>query len=350
MDLLNSTITEHKKGEHLSFEERVIIQTRLKDAWSLNAIAKELGRPRSTIFNEVKRGMVHLYNGKVTRYKATAGQAVYERNREVCCRKYDLLKKSKFIEYVSKHVHEDKWSLDACVGRALADNSFTRNEVTCTKTLYNYVDNGLMDIRNIDLPDKLRRAPKDSTPRENKRVLGRSIEERPPEVDTRQEFGHWECDLVIGAKAKDDDAILTMIERKTREFWLIRIPGKDPQGVMNALKSVRSEYSERWDQIFKSITTDNGSEFSTLSSLESISKTRVYFAHPYTSCEKGSIERHNGLIRRFIPKGSRIDSFTDEQLSVVEQWCNNLPRRILWYKTPDELFEAEVDAIYTVAA
>ena len=111
-----------------------------------------------------------------------------------------------------------------------------------------------------------------------------------------------------------------------------------------------TQYSEHQNEVFKTITTDNGSEFSTLSDLEALSKTLVYFAHPYTSYEKGSIERHNGLIRRFIPKGKRIDSYTDEQIVQVELWYNSLPRKILGYHTPDELFEDELDRIYTCVA
>ena len=80
--------------------------------------------------------------------------------------------------------------------------------------------------------------------------------------------------------------MLTMIERKIREYWMIRVPGRDPNGVMEALREVRCQYSEHWDYIFKTITTDNGSEFSLLSGLEDLSKTLVYFAHPYNSCEK----------------------------------------------------------------
>lgn len=141
-----------------------------------------------------------------------------------------------------------------------------------------------------------------------------------------------------------------MIERKTREYRMIRIPGRDPNGVMEALREVRSQYDEHWDDVFKTITTDNGSEFSLLSGLEDLSNTLVYFAHPYTSCEKGSVERHNGLIRRFIPKGCRIDSFTNEQIRQIEVWCNSLPRKMLGYSTPYELFEDELDRIYTVVA
>lgn len=348
MDQLHST-TEHRKGKHLSHEERVVIQTRLKDGWNPNRIAKEIGCAPNTVRNEIKRGTVALYSGTVLRYKAKAGQAAYEKNRETCCRHYDLLDKSAFIFYAERHFLEDHWSLDACANRALKDGVFTREQIVCTKTLYNYADLGLLRIKNIDLPEKLRRSPKKTRVRDNKRVLGRSIVERPDSIDDRTEFGHWEADLVIGSKSDNDDALLTMIERKTREYWMIRVPGRDPNDVMEAFREVRCQYSEHWDDIFKTITTDNGSEFSLLSGLEDLSKTLVYFAHPYTSYEKGSVERHNGLIRRFIPKGRRIDSYSDEQICQIEVWCNSLPRKILGYNTPDELFEDELDRIYTTA-
>lgn len=176
--------------------------------------------------------------------------------------------------------------------------------------------------RFTDLPEKLHRSPKTARVRENKRVLGRSIEERPASIEDRTEFGHWEVYLVIGSKSGNDDALLTMIEWKTREYWMIRIPDRDPNGVMEALREVRSQYDEHWDDVFKTITTDNSSEFSLLSGLEN-------------------------LIRRFIPKGCRIDSFTNEQICQIEVWCNSLPRKIFGYSTPDELFEDELDRIYT---
>lgn len=350
MDHLHCTTTEHKKGQHLSYEHRVLIELRLKDGWSANRIAKEINCAPNTVRNEIERGSVTIYNGKVRRYKAAAGQAAYEKNRKSCCRRYDLLTKSDFISFVEEKFFQEQWSLDACVGNALEQGLFTKEQIVCTKTLYNYVDLGLINIKNINLPEKLRRSPKKQRIRENKRILGRSIEERPAEIDDRSEFGHWEADLVIGSKSGKDDALLTLIERKTREYWMIRIPGRDPNGVMEALASLREEYSEHWDEIFKTITTDNGSEFSKLSELENVSKTLVYFAHPYSSCEKGSVERHNGLIRRFLPKGHRIDSFSNERLIQIEIWCNSLPRKILNYRTPDELFEEELDRIYSCIA
>ena len=192
MDQVHAT-TEHSK--RLSFEERVVIQTRLKDGWTLNRIAGELGCAPNTVRNEIKRGTVTLYRGNIFRYKAKVGQAAYEKNREACCRHYDLLKKSAFISYVEEHFFEDGWSLDVCTHRALKDGTFTREQIVCAKMLYGYADLGLLNIRNIDLPEKLHRSP------ETVRVLGRSIEVRPARIEDCTEFGHWEVDLVIGSKA-----------------------------------------------------------------------------------------------------------------------------------------------------
>lgn len=199
------------------------------------------------------------------------------------------------------------------------------------------------------MPEKLKRNTKIHRVRKNKKKLGRSIEQRPQEVNKRNVFGHWECDLVLGHKTKDDEVLLTMSERMSREFLIIKIPDKTAASVMNAFKSLRKQYSEHWNDIFKAITTDNGSEFADLSQLEDISKTLVYYAHPYTSCDKGTVERHNGLIRRFIPKGDYIHNYSLQQIINVETWCNSLPRKILAYHTPDEIFERELDRIYQTA-
>jgi IS30 family transposase len=98
--------------------------------------------------------------------------------------------------------------------------------------------------------------------------------------------------------------------------------------------------------VFKTITSDNWSEFSELHELESKTSTKVYFTRPYSSFERGTNERHNGLIHSFIPKGKSINDYSDEDISFIEEWMNSLPRRILGYNTPEELFEDELDAIY----
>lgn len=350
MDQVYSTTTEHKKGRHLSYDERMRIQIRLEDSWTANKIAKEIGCVSNTIRNEIRRGTVKLYHGKVQRYKATAGQATYEKNRTACGRHFATLEKAAFLQYVDTHVKEDDWSLDACFGRAIASGEFSRKQVVCTKTLYNYVALGFMETRNHHLPEKLHRNTKVKKVRENKKKLGRSIEERPENVNSREEFGHWEADLVIGQKSGNDKALLTLIERKSREYWMIPIENREADSVINVFRDLQNIYGEHFAEVFKTITTDNGSEFSRLSELEKLTGTMVYFTHPYTSCEKGSNERHNGIIRRFIPKGKRISDFNFNEISNIEIWCNSLPRKILNYRTPDELFEDELDIIYRHSA
>lgn len=350
MSQLNSTTSSRKKGKHLSFEERVIIQLRIKDNRSIREIAREIGCSPQTVSNEIHRGTVLMYKNHTPHYRAKAGQKSYEENRLRCGRIYDFLNKSEFIDYVTSHFFDDNWSLDACFGKALQEGSFSRKEMVCTKTLYNYVSSGLLRIKNHNLPEKLSRKPKKHRDKENKRKLGRSINERSDVVNERKEFGHWECDLVLGAKTKDDQVLLTLLERVTREFIVIPLADKNADTVYKAFLDLKCTYSEHFNEVFKTITTDNGSEFASLSELESITKTLIYFAHPYSSWEKGSIERHNGIIRRFIPKGKRIDQYSLQDIADVEIWCNSLPRKILGYKTPDELFEDELDKIYQVDA
>ncbi|MST79257.1 IS30 family transposase [Lactobacillus equicursoris] len=346
MDHSYSNTKLHQKGKHLSKDDRITIQVMHSIGCSNRAIARELNCSPSTIGYELKRGTVSLYTGNVKRYKAVKGQMTYERHRRECGRKSLFLRRSKFINYVSHCFHKRGWSLDACVGYALAEGIFPKDQVVSTKTLYNYVDLGLMDIKNIDLPEKVKRNTKARRARANKRILGRSIDERSPRIDTRKDFGHWECDLVLGHKTKDDDVLLTLCERKTRRFFMIKIEDKTSASVMKAFDKLREFYGSKWNRIFKSITTDNGSEFADLSNLEQVSKTLVYYAHPYTSCDKGSVERHNGLIRRYIPKGDRMDKYNVEDITKIEVWCNSLPRKILNYKTPEECFDIELDHIY----
>ena len=347
MDSPNHT-TVHQAGKHLTYEDYITIQIRLKDGWTANKIAvTELHCAPNTVHNIIKKGMLPLYHGKVFRFKARTAWQTYRENRSHCCRNYAALDKRRFLQYVEDHFYgNDKWSLDACAERAVLEGKFQRGETLCTKSLYNYVDLGLIGIKNIDLPQKLSRNTKIHRWKQNKRILGRSIEERPQEVEAREEFGHWETDLVIGQKSGQDNVLLTLLERKTRQLSVIRLPDKSSESVLSAFVRMKSELGASYSKVFRTITTDNGSEFSRLSELENGTETKVYFAHPYTSCEKGSIENHNALIRRFIPKGKRIADYSNEDLLTVELWANGLPRKILGYQTPDEAFDEEMDKIF----
>ena len=114
---------------------------------------------------------------------------------------------------------------------------------------------------------------------------------------------------------------------------------------MEALHKVMSYFAEQKYQVFKTITGDNGSEFAELSLLED-GKLKVYFTHPYSSCEKGTNECHNRMLRRFIPKGKNISDYTADEICFFADCINGLPRKILDYHTPEELFDRQLDLIY----
>lgn len=349
MDQINNN-TESRKNKHLNFEERMTIQLRLKDGFSAYKIAKELNRPINTILNEIRRGTTtQIKQGKkVEVYLADTGEAIYLKNRQNSHRLYKRLECSTFINYVTDKIINSSWSPDACFGNALKTAEFDRSQMVCTKTLYNYIDLGLLKVKNSDLALKLRRNTKLSKVRKNKKKLGKSIEERPDFINNREEFGHWEIDTVIGEKTNDDCVLLTILERKTRNALMRKISSKTAEAVMNELTSIRQLFGDKFSQVFKTITGDNGSEFAELSSLETDTETMVYYTHPYSSFEKGTNERHNGLIRRFIPKGKRMDGYTSDTIAFIEDWMNTLPRKILGYKTPEELFEEQLDIIYAL--
>ena len=342
--------TESRKNKHLNFKERTIIELRLKDGFSSYKIAKELKRPINTILNEIKRGTTTQINqGKVIEiYLAETGEAVYKKHRLNSCRNFKRLECNDFINYTVDKMKNDEWSPDSCFGKAIIEGRFHRSQMVCTKTLYNYIDLGLLDIKNTDLPMKLRRNTKPTRVKKNKRILGNSISERPIDINTRSEFGHWEIDTVIGEKSSTDKVLLTIVERKTRYTMIFDIIGKTAIAVTDALSKIRNLFGEKFSQVFKTITADNGSEFADLSKLENESNTKVYFTHPYSSFERGTNERHNGLIRRFIPKGKSISNYSSDDIFFIEQWMNTLPRKILNYKTPEELFEINLDEIYSL--
>lgn len=152
--------------------------------------------------------------------------------------------------------------------------------------------------------------------------------------------------MAIGEKSGADRVLLTLLERKTRNFMIIPLSDKTTESVMQVFEKLRSDFWDSFSKVFRIITTDNGTEFSKLSDLGNVADTLVYFAHPYVSYEKGSVERHNRLIRRFIPKGKRIDDYSIDDIFPIEMWCNHLPGKILGWLTPEEVFEAELDLIY----
>jgi IS30 family transposase len=335
-------ITNKRTFTHLSAFDRGRIEILRKQGKTLQAIADEIGRHKSTISRELKRGSVvqrHSNWSEHLVYFPDRGQAVYEQNRSRCGAKYKFARVSDFLTYVIERIQKNGWSPDAICGYVKGQKKFLHASV-CTKTLYHYIDLGLLPIRNIDLPMKVTRNTKSSRVRQHKRKLGTSIEERPTHIEKREEFGHWEIDTVVGSKAKGA-VLLTLTERKTRYEHILKLNQKTMEEVKQALGSLKQTYGVHFSKIFKTITADNGPEFSGLSQeLESL--TEVYFTHPYTSCERGTNERHNGLIRRFIPKGKSMNGMEEDFIIKVQNWCNTLPRKILDYHSPSVVYHTEL--------
>ena len=185
MDNSYSTTNKWKKRQHLSREDRILIQIRRKDGKRIREIAREIGCAPATIANELKQGTVILYNGTVRRYKASVGQKTYEEHRQSNCRHYDYLKKDDYLQYVVKHFFEDGWSLDACFGKTLKEGAFIHEQMMNTRILYHYVDLVLLRIKNYNLTEKLKCNTRKHRNRMNRRNLGRNIEERPESINSR---------------------------------------------------------------------------------------------------------------------------------------------------------------------
>ncbi|WP_270218766.1 IS30 family transposase [Enterococcus lactis] len=342
--------TDSRKGKHLSYAERCQIAVLKKEKYSNRQIAEALGRAPQTINGEVKNGRTvqqlrrQKQNGKtydyyVEVYDADRGQAVYEENRTHCGRRPKWADSDAFLAWADEKMLQEKWSPDVVVGYAKEHDLFDLALIPSTATLYQWIDRGIMKITNLDLLEKLSRKPRKPkrSQRPHNRILGRSIAERPQAVENREEFGHWEIDTVIGNRAKSDAVLLTLVERSTRFEVILKLDGKDARSVDQAVQGLRERAGDAFPQLFKTITSDNGSEFAGLhAALQDV--TDVYFSHPYCSWERGTSENQHRLIRRFLPKGKAISAVSEAHCLRIQQWMNDYPRRILAYRTPYDCF------------
>ena len=339
--------TKEQKWTTISLEERKMIEKYRRQGFSVNQIAKALGRHRSSIYRELKKGSVEQevatkgYNKysppyeKVLVYFHDVGQRKAEEAGIRKGNKYKLLMDPELIHYIEDMILVGKQSPDVIIGR-LRRTEHNFQTLICPKTIYNYIDKGFLKVRNIDLLLKCRRKPKISRDRNTKRQLGRSIEERPEEVDNREEFGHFEGDSIVGKDGKS--SILSLTERKTRMGFLIKVKNKEANTTVRAFRKL---IGNELKPILKSITFDNGSEFYAVKNLED-KIIKIYFAHSYSAWERGTNENYNGIVRRFIPKGKDMTQFSQDDLNRIANRINDLPRKILNYQTPKEAFAQEM--------
>jgi len=341
-------INESRKGKHLTEVERYKIEILVREKMSPGEIAKRLGRNRRTIERELKRGQVELLRSDLTPYKAYCADVAQRKHNESGTNKGPTLKighDHKLAKHIEDKIKKEKYSPDAVIGEIKAKGLRFESSI-CTKTLYTYIDKGIFaNISNKDLPvkrnKKKRKYKKVKVSLKN--LKGTNIEERPDSIDARQEYGHWEMDCVVGKQSGSGAALLVLSERQSRKELIRKMPDKTQQSVLNVLDALEKKHGDRFCEIFKTITIDNGSEFSNFKALErsvrkpDYQRVKLYYAHPYSSWERGTNENANKLIRRFIPKGTDIGKVSQATIKRIEHWMNNYPRRIFSYKTANEM-------------
>jgi transposase, IS30 family len=164
-----------------------------------------------------------------------------------------------------------------------------------------------------------------------------SIEQRPDIVDKKTRIGDWEIDTVIGQNHKG--ALVTLVERKSKYTLIAKVDSKHAKGVTTATVRLLKPHADR---LF-TITADNGKEFAGHESIAAQLNAKVFFAHPYSSYERGLNENTNGLIRQYFPKGSSFDDITEQNVITVMHRLNHRPRKTLNYQTPHAVFFAKND-------
>ena len=351
----DNCIGDSRKGKHLMREERIVIERMSRGGIPPRDIARAVGRHQRTIERELARGRVKHKDTELQEryvYSSDRAQDDYELNATAKGPGLKLGSNYELAEFVRCRIVDHKESPDVVAHRMKQTGMEGR---VCTKTIYNYIEEGVMPgVSNESLWEKRKRRKqrKKSVRRVAKRISrGLSIIQRPAEVETREEFGHWEIDLVVGTIRGSNAALLTLVERKHRRLIIRKIPDKTQASVLKALRGIERQYgARRFRRIFRTITADNGSEFLDFEALEASEfsqqqRTQIFYAHPYSSWERGSNENANRIIRRFVAKGRDIAHFTKIRISEIEAWINDYPRRILDFMTPNELFMKELRAI-----
>ena len=340
--------TKSRKGKHLEYGERQSIERWYnRDKRTKVEISRLLDRTEKTIRNEIKRGLVKNLTSELIEiwvYSADVAQERYEYYLKAKGPKLKIDNDYELKEYVEKGIKEEKKSPEVIAEEIKEMNFKTK---MCARTIRNNIASG--DIYDISAKDMIyNKIYKEKN--KGKKVCEKvppekSIDYRPEKANTREEYGHWEGDLVIG-KRKKGAVLFTLTERKTREEIIIKLESKEAKEVANALDILEKIYKKEFSNKFKTITFDNGPEFRNWRSLEKSydkrkkkARTQVYYAHPYRSGERGSNENGNRLIRRFIPKGTDITLISEEFIKYVENWINNYPRGMFNYKSTNQILE-----------
>lgn len=336
-----------RKFNHLTKTQRLQLESYLKINLTKKEISKLLGVHISTIYREIKRGTYkHLTTNLTTenRYSSDMAEMKYRANLKEKGQELKIGKDINYAKYIESRIIKNKLSPLAVLGE-IKHKQLKFNTSICVNTLYKYIYNGVFEhltMANLTMKSRKKRNKKLVQKRAPK---GTSIEKRPQEINDRNTFGHWEMDCVCGSTKT---TLLVLTERLTRKEIIRKMPNQKAASVIKEINKLEKEIGcKRFKQLFKSITTDNGSEFADYINLEKsiytkANRTKLYYCHAYCSSEKGTCERINREIRRLIPKGIDINIFSEQQIQKVENWINNYPRQIFNFSSSNEMYEEQI--------
>lgn len=318
--------------KQLTYEQRNEIYALLKADLNQTKIAEIVGVSKSTISREIKRNTgLKGYRPK----QANEHALDRRRNADKHIRFNDEIKK-----VVIKHLKQD-WSPEQISGRLKRNNKPAVSHETIYQFIIDDQQNGGELYKHLRLGRRKRRKRIKSDDRRGQIPNRVSIDERPAIVDTKERVGDWELDTIIGKNHKG--AIVTAVERKTKFSCMKSVPKKEAALVTKAL----IEMLEPYKNLVHTLTGDNGKEFSGHQTIAQELQAEFYFAHPYSSWERGLNENTNGLIRQYFPKKTSLVDITDKQVEDVQEKLNNRPRKTLDFETPQQLFFNSLVALET---
>lgn len=343
-----------RRFKHLSWNDRLRIESFLKCGKRVQEIADEIGVHRNTIYNELKRGRYIHRNSDWTeeeRYSPDIAEAAYRENLAAKGPGLKIGKDHRLAAYIERRIVEDGYSPAAVLGE-IKVKGIQFDTTICEATLYYYIKKGVfltLEAAHLPRQGMKKRQYKKVKKTAARPSAGRSIEKRSPEIDDRAEIGHWEMDCVEGKK-KTKETLLVLTERKARKEIMVKMKDKTTGSVVAALDRLERRYGKLFSKVFQTITVDNGTEFSDVDGLERSclhkgERTTVFYCHPYSSYERGTNENTNGMIRRWFPKGTDFGKVSAKDVQAVEDWLNAYPREILGFRTADEVFAEEVAAL-----
>ena len=347
-----------ERFKHLTFTDRLRIEAGLKMKLSMKQIADSIGVHVSTVYREIKRGTYMKKKGywdhygyeKRYRYKETYSPDIAEQKYRECLKAkgapLTIGKDHALAEYLEKKIVDEKLTVSAALGE-IKRKQLPFHTSICVRTLYSYIEKGVflrLTLKRLPFQGRRIRHNRKLCPARPPR--GESIEKRPACIAERSEFGHWEMDCVKGVK-DSRYALLVLTERVTRHELIFRIPDLTTKTIVQKVDGLERRFGRSFRAVFKSITVDNGSEFSDSVGLERSclrkgKRTHLYYCHPYSAYERGSNERMNREIRRRFPKGINFDHVSAKRISELETWLNNYPRGVLDFDTPAERFAEEL--------